>query len=287
MFQTFFTPILLEVSPWTNAIVRNLLIIGGVAFFFYVIMPGLVWLANELNKRAQIRREVKYQLEQREREQKYLREMLANIPPVLYLRPFAIDGSKISTDENRVETMRIKGMTFGKNLDPVRKSSIEVNFERALSETAEKIGPFVAIGKPRSANELELGAYRYYYPDEIWKDNAMLLMNNAAMILVRIKGYFSDGLNWEINQITRSFLHKTVFLIEITSSADYENIKRKLKTFNLNLPAKSDGFKHGGYVSFHENKKPVYSDSLYLNKVFIQCEKQAARVKRMPRSSYS
>ncbi|MDO7852310.1 hypothetical protein [Hymenobacter convexus] len=201
-----------------------------------MIIPFVISIINEIKARPYREIVNKNRHEQDERDQKYKQALQANVAPVLYLRPFAIDGAKVITHEKRLNMLEtsVKGTTFGKNLEPIKTSSIEFNFEQSLCEMAEVIGPFVAIGKP-TWEDLNFGAYRLYCTNEVWQKTAFELMQSAAMILVRVKGELSNGFNWELTRISELFLYKTVFIFEVSTQCECDSIRSVFKALELNF----------------------------------------------------
>jgi len=99
---------------------------GAFYFMYYVIIPIIISIINEIKALPYKKRVNEYHHEQCKRDQKYKQALQANVAPVLYLRPFAIDGAKLITHENRLNEIRVKGTTFGKNLEPIKKPPLKV-----------------------------------------------------------------------------------------------------------------------------------------------------------------
>jgi hypothetical protein len=105
-------------------------------------------------------------------------------PPVLYLRPFAMDGSY---SRNEVLELLAK-------VSPLSAVSRRLSYEEQLVETAKCVGPVVAVGRP--GEELpELGAARMYLPDQIWQSTVRDVMSKARLVILRIGD--TPGVIWE------------------------------------------------------------------------------------------
>jgi hypothetical protein len=106
-------------------------------------------------------------------------EALGNDPrrPIIYLRPFALDGV-VSW------------------WDPDNKNSKEQIIAQQWSEK----GPFIAIGKPGEIAP-ELGAARLYISDLRWKEVASIMLSEAQVILFRPASMsYLSGSEWEFLQ---------------------------------------------------------------------------------------
>lgn len=104
-------------------------------------------------------------------------EVLAkdNRPPIIYFRPFYIDGRPIS------------GF-----------AALKKTYEERLSKALHPLGPFIAIGMPKERTP-ELGAARMYLDDELWQAEVQTLVEKAALIILHLG--VSEGILWELQNV--------------------------------------------------------------------------------------
>jgi hypothetical protein len=107
-------------------------------------------------------------------------------PPIVYLRSFAKDGSLGSI--NPIIRM-LHLFPWIKHL--YRRQSIEESLTRHLW----RLGPVVAIGRPRERLP-EYGAARMYVSDAKWQSEVISLMDRCRFVLFRIGS--TEGLRWEL-----------------------------------------------------------------------------------------
>ena len=251
----------------------------GSLYVLYQIFPPIIRLLDAIFSLSVDARRNRYLRQQEQRELRIKKELADGVRPVLYLRPFVLDGTKFVESEYQMEEISVRGVTFGKDLPALNIPSVSHNAELGLFQLAEQIGPFIAIGEPHDS-DLNLGAYRIYYSNQGWQKEALQIMTHAAMILVRIDGVPSNGFGWEIGHIQKSFLDKTVFFVEIADRKVYKGFAEELKKFNLNFPSELppvDAFEgeQGFFASFDGNGKCRYVHSMKIDKVFKHCKKLA------------
>lgn len=113
--------------------------------------------------------------------------------PVLYLRSFNNDDSKITGDTNALEFDR------------------KIKLEVFLKKYFKKSYPFIAIGNPEDRLP-KYGAIRSYYKDDKWQSEVIENMLKAKIILVLLSN--TEGVKWEISQvINRKYNYKTLFIL--------------------------------------------------------------------------
>lgn len=96
-------------------------------------------------------------------------------PPIIYFRPFNIDGTPISGFQALITT-----------------------YEERLSKALRPLGPFIAIGRPKERIP-ELGAAKMYLNDESWQNDVGTLAENAALIVLHLG--VSEGILWELQTV--------------------------------------------------------------------------------------
>ncbi|HMK27486.1 MAG TPA: hypothetical protein VK483_15745 [Chitinophagaceae bacterium] len=204
------------------------------------------------------------------------------IPPVLYLRAFQSDGTKRSKKEiiindNPISFYKFKDLKINATGKAV---SFKYNLERSLAEAAGNIGPFIGIGDPFS-NTGNFGAVRLYFSDAEWKQKASIFMEQASLIIVKISGTLSQGFTWEIEEIRRRYLEKTVFCIDIYDKEQYDRFVVLMQKFRLNFPSQFDIFRNAGiYFSFDPNGQYEACAHLDLHNTFLKCRHTANKNKK-------
>jgi len=150
-------------------------------------------------------------------------------PPVLYLRPFEVDGSML-----------------------VEQFFMQWSYEEQLARALKKIGPVIAVGSPQDdARMPELGAARMYLRDEAWPQRVDTLIRTASLVVLHAGT--SPGLTWELRRVVewnrpdrliiclpidRSFTPRK----QRTAEARYAQFRDATRDiFPYSLPATCDG----------------------------------------------
>lgn len=118
-------------------------------------------------------------------------------PPVLYLRSFQ--------DDVRSPV----GGAFGLSLK-VMMWFFPVSFEQELAAIMNRLGPFVAVGRPGERLP-ELGANRYYFSDDEWRARVSELVQRARLTVILCGS--TGNLWWEIDQVLASVSPRHVVLL--------------------------------------------------------------------------
>jgi hypothetical protein len=118
-------------------------------------------------------------------------------PPVVYLRSFLDDvRSPI-------------GGGFGLWLK-VLMWFLPVSFEQELAAIMNRLGPFVAVGRPGEKLP-ELGANRFYFRDDEWQTRVTELVQQARLVVILCGP--TANLWWEINHVLTSATPDRVLLV--------------------------------------------------------------------------
>jgi hypothetical protein len=184
-------------------------------------------------------------------------------PPVLYLRAFSVDG-----DKEIHPSMDISKLKFSKiDLPDVYMDFLHLNHEYTLSKTCELIGPFTAIGNARTNNSTTFGAAKSFYSNDEWQNAALLKMKKSCMIIMRLGNSYGEGVSWELQQITRSFLKKTIFYIETFNDQVADGLTKLTgKDYSITniLQKRNAPF----YFQLLENSKIELSNKLYRTNLY-------------------
>ena len=162
-------------------------------------------------------------------------------PPILYLRSFVRERSKATT-LGRFGYIRnpagfyilarrpsalddlsafLRKMLVQEYRRKFLDSNRSVHDEQMLfAEYFSEFGPYIAIGKPDEAFEnMDLGAAKYYVPDEAWTTKVVELINSSGAIV--IEAAESEGLSWEIREVLCRVAPEKVLLILPRNEADH------------------------------------------------------------------
>jgi hypothetical protein len=140
------------------------------------------------------------------------RPVRADVPPVLYLRPFDVDAA-------------MAGLAPGVSL---------LTAEEQLREAFRAVGPLVAVGRPGEPVP-ELGAGRVYVGDR-WQQVVLDLIMRARLVVLGIGP--GEGLRWEVQQVTRLLPpQRLVLLLPADPGAYHESALALAGAFPRGLPA--------------------------------------------------
>jgi hypothetical protein len=165
---------------------------------------------------------VRYVILRKRRNAPTLNELLADRSaeaPVLYLRSFCDDA----------KAAKVMGWTTE---------------EDQLAIVFNKIGPFIAIGRP--GEELpELGAARIYVGDDEWQDTITDLMSKAHLVVLRIGE--TPGFWWEVKRAIQLVNPERLLLLVPRDKKMYEGFRQKANEyFPHPLPKYERGISHLG-----------------------------------------
>ena len=118
-------------------------------------------------------------------------------PPVVYLRSFQDDVKSPV------------GGAFGVWLK-VLMWFLPVSFEQELATIMNRVGPFVAVGRPGERLP-ELGANRFYFTDDEWRSRVSELVQRARLTVILCGP--TDNLWWEIDHVLASVSPRHVVLL--------------------------------------------------------------------------
>lgn len=132
--------------------------------------------------------------------------------PVLYLRPFSIDGSTSSEWS--------LAQKFGLAVPTTEAEMVSVLREH---------GPVVAIGLPGEPIVQDIGAARIQCTDEEWQGQILEWMSRATLIVMTIG--VSEGVLWELASLEKHrYIEKCIFIID-AQTAPPEHLLGILREF--------------------------------------------------------
>ncbi len=160
---------------------------------------------------------------------------------VLYLRPFTSTGKiRVLLKHEEKSYRRINLMI--KHRKP-ETNNVWGDLETTLTEAIEPFASLIALGKPGEY----VGAGRIQTDDLHWKDEFIVLANNARQILIVPSTH--DGTKWELDRLfsDESLLGKTVFIIpptfkqgwQLTPTNGYRN-RNDTRRFDIPAPTRAD-----------------------------------------------
>lgn len=179
------------------------------AFAAFVAMPALSWLGAEfiIAAKQQAAPSAHTLLAQDQR------------PPVLYFRSFTADRTTA------------KGVTIG----------AYVTEEEQLAKTVQGVGPFVAIGEPGESLP-DIGAARFYVPDEEWRRAVHDLLSKASLVILRLGS--SPGFTWEFETALRLRRPEQLLLLVPRDEHLYEDFRQRRHLLPCELPPLTDWRRH-------------------------------------------
>jgi hypothetical protein len=141
--------------------------------------------------------------------------------PIVYLRPFAIDG-RYNFNPSGLLAQILGFAPFGLlrafgplgNINPLRLARLFFgrageHSEEQMAQFFRRYGPFVAIGKPGQLIP-QTGALRLFVDDTEWKLTADELLSRAGMVVLQPSN--SEGIRWEIERTLTTVLPQKVLL---------------------------------------------------------------------------
>lgn len=149
-----------------------------------LLIAGAIWVASTRITRVRERRRVMSATELRRQDPR---------PPVLLLRSFCDDASKVDTDGFRT-------LFLGKSI-----------FEEEITRTLAQYGPVIAIGQPGETIP-SLGAAREYLTHTDWQAQVGSLVGTSSLIVLMAGN--TPGIAWELEHILdRDEGRKLIFMM--------------------------------------------------------------------------
>lgn len=151
-------------------------------------------------------------------------------PPIVYIRSFK-DDNKIIVTSSRA-----------RSLFSVFQWAAAISVEQELAMIMNRVGPVVAIGKPRESLP-ELGAARLYVGDDEWRAKITDLMKQARFV---IRAGATANLWWEIDQCAK-LLPPRQLLVSFGQGEDAKIFEKDVehrfgRPESLDLPRKRSPF---------------------------------------------
>lgn len=185
-------------------------------------------------------------------------------PPVLYLRSFQLDGrgEPIGYRFSKHRLARGPLALVAKFLDAGGDLEAKVwgrTVETAIVNQLKKIGPVVAIGRPRESVP-ELGAARIYVSDAEWKSKVLELIKRAAVVVIQPST--SSAVFWEIREALSLCDPRRVVLLLFGMTAEkYAVVHQTARSEGVELPEPT-GRRHGeSIIVFDENRWSRFATS--------------------------
>jgi hypothetical protein len=169
-------------------------------------------------------------------------------PPVLYLRSF---GGEADTFGVRA-FFRAVGIQFTNRSMGLTISPWDPTFQAQLAIVMERIGPYIAVGRP-GAKLPGTGAARLYIADSQWQQRVTDLLHQARLVIVRAGT--SEGLQWEIDTVMNNIKPQQLLVILPISRKDYQIFRELIHQHGINFPEK---IPKAMLVTFEKNWQPVF-----------------------------
>lgn len=173
-------------------------------------------------------------------------------PPILYLRSFNKELLS-ATWKGRMSYLRkffdrslymhsgIKKLDFSLIKRHLRTDILNANrslFDEQLifASFFTRIGPYVAIGRPgETFGNMDVGAAKMYVTDGEWQNTILNLLKISAAIVLEAGD--SEGLLWEIEQITTHIPARKFLIILPASDMEYQAFRTFAEhAFPMSLP---------------------------------------------------
>ena len=141
--------------------------------------------------------------------------------PILYLRNFSLDGSRIDTPEATVPNVKFK-----LNLPTLETRDIDLNKKNLLRRKVSPLGPLISIG---DENPYDIGINRTRSSNTDWQNAVEKHMRYSRMIILRTSSGITSGIKWELDMILDRFLNKSLFYVENSNSELNKELNRQLE----------------------------------------------------------
>ena len=158
-------------------------------------------------------------------------------PPILYLRSFNKEllsattrgrFSYITKFFNRSLYMYTDSSKLDFSLTKKHLRTDFLNTNRSMFDEQlifatffSRIGPYIAIGRPgETFGNMDLGAAKMYVSDDEWQSTVFNLLERCAAIVLEAGD--SEGLLWEIEQVTTSVPPRKLLIILPVSDLEYQ-----------------------------------------------------------------
>lgn len=167
--------------------------------------------------------------------------------PILYLRSFR--------EDTKISTTILTSIFWGNLMQGL------TSVEGQLSKAVEKIGPFLAIGRP-GEDLPALGTPKLYARQQKWQTNVEKLMLQSRIVL--LKAGNSPGLRWEINTCFSKLEPQNLAVWVQMSKKQYQAFRTMIKQeVQIDLPPYSSLDKSiwggiRGFFHFGENWEPDF-----------------------------
>jgi len=134
-------------------------------------------------------------------------------PPVVYLRSFQDD---VKAPVGGLSGVFLKAASW----------FFPVGFEQELAAIMNRLGPFVAVGRPGERLP-ELGANRFYFTDDEWRSRVSALVAHAQLTVILCGP--TPNLWWEIDHVFASAPPRRVVLIIPERGARTRRVEQQLE----------------------------------------------------------
>ncbi|MES9990678.1 MAG: hypothetical protein ABW098_01915 [Candidatus Thiodiazotropha sp.] len=172
--------------------------------------------------------------------------------PILYLRSF----NDQANDYSLGGYISAVGAMFGSRNMGLSTSSWGPTFQSQLAYVMERVGPYIAVGRP-GARLPGTGAARLYVPEEQWQQRVTQLIRRARLVIIRAGT--SSGLNWEIETVQRVINkpHQLLVILPL-SKKGYRAFRHSVTELGLKLPEMPP---NAMFMTFDERWNPQFLET--------------------------
>ncbi len=177
-------------------------------------------------------------------------DVLAKDPraPIVFLRSFGEE----SEDFGLRSFFRAVGTAFTSRSMGLTVSPWGPTFQSQLAMVMERIGPYIAVGRP-GAPLPGTGAARLYVPDDLWQARVCELLQGARLVIIRAGT--SAGLQWEIKNVMQSIRPQQLLVILPIDPDAYRAFRDSIADAGIELPAQ---LPRATLMSFDARWRPVF-----------------------------
>ncbi|MEW8328288.1 MAG: hypothetical protein AB2659_15715 [Candidatus Thiodiazotropha sp.] len=172
--------------------------------------------------------------------------------PILYLRSFNDQAGDFTLGG----FFSAVGAMFTRRNMGLSTSSWGPTFQSQLGYVMERVGPYIAVGRP-GVRLPGTGAARLYVPDQAWQERVVQLIRSARLVIIRAGT--SAGLNWEIETVKRIIdkPHQLLVILPL-SKKGYLAFRQSVAEAGIELPQRPP---NAMFMTFDEEWKPRFLET--------------------------
>jgi hypothetical protein len=168
--------------------------------------------------------------------------------PVIYLRSFDAEADSFGLGALfRSTATAFTNRSMGSNV-----SAWDPTFQTQLALVMERIGPYIAVGRP-GENLPGTGAARLYIPDSEWQHRVTELIRRSRLVVFRAGT--GSGLQWEFDNLMRLLRPQQLLVILPITRKNYLAFRELMQKHGILLPEKVP---EAMLMTFRDAWQPVF-----------------------------